>query len=257
MIDVSEATNEILQRLKAKNAAHTHEADLSISFVSIQFLLSRGVIPEMANRQCVQISPQFMDAAWELVRIRVLRPGMKHYTHSQSQSSEQYFSVTAYGAKWLEYFESENFIPADLSSFTTIIEKYRPIFGDGYMQRAVEAYKCYKSGSWLGCCAMSGAAAESILLALAIAKTKNEDDVLKKYRAASGRKTVTDLLLGKKSEGMRREFDGLTFLLHSWRDDAAHGTALQIGKAEADHALLLLMRSAKYAADNYAALTQD
>jgi hypothetical protein len=48
--------------------------------------------------------------------------------------------------------------------------------------------------NYLACCAMAGAAAESILLAVAIAKTGDEDKMLKTYRAAGGRRDLTRLV---------------------------------------------------------------
>jgi hypothetical protein len=59
-----------------------------------------------------------------------------------------------------------------------------------------EAVRCYEAGAYLGCAALCGASAESVLLALAMQK-KTEEEVLKLYLAASGRKKIEDLIVGR------------------------------------------------------------
>jgi hypothetical protein len=68
---------------------------------------------------------------------------------------------------------------AQPGSLAVTLSGYRGRYGDGFHQRSQEAIKCRNAEAWLGCCAMTGAAAESVLLALAIAKAGNEEDVLK------------------------------------------------------------------------------
>jgi hypothetical protein len=46
---------------------------------------------------------------------------------------------------------------------------------------------------------MSGAAAESIMLSTAIAIKGNEDEVLKEYMTASGRRKIENIIIGKAS----------------------------------------------------------
>src|SRR5208283_1226627 len=64
------------------------------------------------------------------------------------------------------------------------------------LQRATEAAKCHQFGNYLACCAMCGAAAESALLAIAIAKTSNEESVLREYRSGGGRQKVMAKIFG-------------------------------------------------------------
>jgi len=68
----------------------------------------------------------------------------------------------------------------------------------------LEAIKCRNAEAWLACCAMSGAAAESVLLALAIAKVGNEEHVLQAYRQSSGRQRVLKLVVGQAT-AIRRD----------------------------------------------------
>jgi hypothetical protein len=94
--------------------------------------------------------------------------------------------------------------------------------------------------------AMCRAAAESILLAIAIAKLGDEQAVLKEYRTASGRVKVENMIIGQASPQLQRGFRGLTSLLNYWRDEAAHGMASTITDHEAFAALAILLRHATF-----------
>jgi len=61
------------------------------------------------------------------------------------------------------------------------------VMPDGYAQRAGEAVSDYRSLNYLSACTMAGVAAESILLATAIAKVGDEGKVLAEYRSSGGR----------------------------------------------------------------------
>jgi hypothetical protein len=64
-------------------------------------------------------------------------------------------------------------------------------FGQSFLQRANEAVQCHRFSAYLACCAMCGAAAEAILLAVAIKKTGDEAATLKTYGGQGGRYKVT------------------------------------------------------------------
>ena len=102
---------------------------------------------------------------------------------------------------------------------------------------------------------MCGAAAESILLSLAIQKTSDEIQVLATYRTASGRRKITQLILQGVSAQTAASFTELTALLNYWRDNASHGIASAISEFEAYEALARLLRFAHFAADHKAELT--
>jgi len=93
---------------------------------------------------------------------------------------------------------------------------------------------------------MCGAAAESILLATAIAKIGNEEDMLRTYATVNGRTRIENLVIGQASEHLKREFRGLTELLKYWRDEAAHGRASVISDNEAYTSLAMLLRYAMF-----------
>lgn len=103
------------------------------------------------------------------------------------------YSITFYGAEWLKRAPARYF-PTERSRYVGVLEKPPRVIGDGFLQRAAEAAVCYGSGNYLACCAMSGAAAESVLLALAIAKTDDPDHILSTYSKRDGRRNVTRIL---------------------------------------------------------------
>jgi hypothetical protein len=94
---------------------------------------------------------------------------------------------------------------------------------------------------------MCGAAAESILLALAIAKNGDEAEVLRMYAAANGRSKVENLLIGQAGDRIKSQVRGLTELMKDWRDEAGHGRFSEISADEAATALDLLLRFALFA----------
>jgi hypothetical protein len=102
---------------------------------------------------------------------------------------------------------------------------------------------------------MCGAAAESILLALAIAKTGDEAEVLKTYNSRSGRSSLVRILTGQVAEPVRRRFTTYSELLNYWRDDAAHGVASDMSDAHAEESLATLLRLAQFSADHLSDLT--
>ena len=71
---------------------------------------------------------------------------------------------------------------------------------------------------------MCGAAAEAIMLAVAIAKTGDEGAVLKAYLRPQGRKRTIDGIIHGARAGLADAFKAATDLLSYWRDEAArHG----------------------------------
>ena len=136
------------------------------------------------------------------------------------------------------------------------MQPFAPRFGGGFLQRAAEAVGCYRTCHYLATCVMCGAAAESILLSVAIAKVTDEEAVLKIYRAASGRRRVIDRITTPTPKGgLREQLEMFAGLLAFWRDDAGHGQNSRITEAEANMALLQLLRFAQFADSEWGALT--
>jgi len=101
---------------------------------------------------------------------------------------------------------------------------------------------------------MCGAAAESIILALAVAKTNDSDGILATYQSSNGRSRVLSRITGQLTDPLR---DGVKLgfdLLKYWRDAAAHGHAVGITEMEAYLAMFTLFRFAIFATDNWVEL---
>jgi hypothetical protein len=102
---------------------------------------------------------------------------------------------------------------------------------------------------------MCGAAAESITLALAIAKRGNEADILKEYGSSGGRGKIERYLLANQDAHITKNLPNYTSLLNEWRDVAAHGDVPSVGEEEAFTALMLLLRFARFAEERWSNIT--
>jgi len=200
-----------------------------------------------------ELSTAFFEAAWELCRRGALRPTVQ-FLGKQGSPEGSGYSITAQGRLWIEKETAEILIGGP-DRISQLFEKFTQQFGAAFLQRASEAAHCHAFGVYLACCAMCGAAAESILLAVAIAKAGGEAPVLASYRTAGGRQKVISTIVGQSRPAIAEPFRTATSLLSYWRDDAAHGLASTISEIEAHHALARLLRFAQFAADQWEELT--
>jgi len=202
------------------------------------------------------LAPPFLDAAWELCRRGILRPGIKtlNLQATSDGSAGAGFSITPFGRVWLNEPEHETFVPTEPERFAKLLEPYRERFGSGFHERAQQALRCYGAHAYLASCAMCGAAAESIMLAAATAKV-GEEKATKLYAGANGRFRIEKLLTGQLSDRLRRELQSSTSLLKYWRDASAHGRAVAIDDNEAFTSIALLLRFAASVDENWASLT--
>ncbi len=203
------------------------------------------------------ISPYFFDASWELCRRGVLRPGIQSFGKQATDdgSAGNGYSVTPFGKKWLAESDKDTFVPTEPGRFAEMLHQYTSVFGAGFHERAQQAVLCYGAHAYLACCVMSGAAAESILLHLAITKDGDEEKILRLYRAANGRKALERMIVGGQKGGVKSQFEICFELLKYWRDEAAHGRKSDIGESEAYTSLGLLLRCALFAKDSHEMLT--
>jgi hypothetical protein len=102
---------------------------------------------------------------------------------------------------------------------------------------------------------MCGAAAESVLLALAVAQSGNESDTLRDYRRSDGRSRIERSLLQGRNSYVHQHLPQFLELLKYGRDDAAHGAAVEINEEVAFVSLLLLLRFAAFTDDRWNELT--
>ena len=163
-------------------------------------------------------SEPFYDAAWNLCTRGVLRPGV---TYPQRQFEYAGiigagFNLTPYGKQWLNQTSGYECIPSEYGRFSQLLSEHSQQFGNGYHIRSQEAVSCYRSHTYLACCVMCGAAAESILLALAIAKIGDEERILRDYGTATGRTKIERLLLSQQNSHVHQELPNYTNLLKYW-----------------------------------------
>lgn len=200
--------------------------------------------------------PQFYAAAWELCRRGILRPGVNRLNAQATDEGNAGagYSITPFGQRWLDESHHDDFVPTEPGRFAEMLAEYRQRFGPGFHQRSQEAVRCYGAHAFLSCVVMCGAATESVILAAAIEK-KDEESVLKLYRAASGRRSVESLLVGQSRSQLQEEYRGYTSLLKYWRDESAHGQSSDIQDNEAYTSLAMLLRLCKFVDDNWAEFT--
>ncbi len=202
-----------------------------------------------------QIAPAFYAAAWELCRRGVLRPGVMDWRGQETEYVNGY-TVTPAGKKWLAEAGQYDYVPIEPGRFSKLLDSFSARFGAGFQERSQEAIRCYGTNAYLGCCAMCGAAAESILLAVAIAKDGDQDKIEKMYLASGGRGRIEKLILGSQPDAVQNECRGYLSLLKYWRDLTAHGKASGITDGEAYTSLAFLLRFARFVNDRWNELTK-
>jgi hypothetical protein len=200
-----------------------------------------------------KLSPIFYEAAWELCRRGIFRPGLRHSNGQATADggSGNGYCITSAGRAWLERTDENLFIPTDPSRFAKLVAKFQDRLGDGYFQRAQEAVICHFAAAYLSCCVMCGAAAESILIRVAVAKIGEESKVMNSYRSSNGRHRVENIIVGQLREPLAGQFCNLMDLLKYWRDEAAHGGFSEISEFEAYEAMARLLRLAHFADDHW------
>jgi hypothetical protein len=234
--------------------ARTRYAHIYLPDLVMRFWQARGSPTAFGDLTDEHYRP-FYDAVWELARIGVIRPGRVAPKGQESANYDfgELWSITEFGFQWLVDASKRSYL--DMSRLSEIFASFTGRFGPGFAQRAVEAVRTYRTGNYLSACAMVGAAAESILLAVAIAKKGNEAEVLKMYQNPSGRSRVTTYVTGKSTQSIARQFQAALHILHYWRDDASHGVHTTISEVEAHAALSELIRLGQFASDNWDALS--
>lgn len=222
------------------------------------YLEKNGVKHQDQEIKLREIIPAFYAAAWDLCRRGILRPGVHSYGAQSTDdgSAGNGYSVTPFGERWLEEADKDDFVPTEPGRFAEMLETFREQFGPGFYERAQEAVRCYGAHAYLACCAMCGAATESIMLSTAVAK-KGEEEVLKVYIAANGRSKIENMIIGQAKEHLQREYRGYVSLVKYWRDESAHGKQSGITDNEAYTSLALLLRFAHFVNDNWAELVQN
>lgn len=256
-MDVEDALLFIVDSLRSNRPCGQYGYDVYVPAVICNYLKEIGFDDPWGSKEMREAAPVFLSASWELCRRGILRPGVVTWdaqaTHDGSAGHG--YSITPFGNLWLSEPEKDIYVPTEPERFARLLSEYKDIFQPSFHQRAQEAVRCYDAHAYIACCAMCGGAAESIFLTVAIAKLKNEEEVLKTYLSANGRSRVEKQVIGQAKERLKREFSGFTTLLKYWRDSSAHGSAVSISDNEAYTSIALLLRYAAFIKDNWKDLT--
>jgi len=250
-----DATKLLIQLLK--NPDHgsfgAYGYDFYLPHAIITYFRKNSIAENKAYGFLDKNMPFLYAAAWELCRRGILRPGVKKYgaqATDQGNAGDGY-SLTPFGEIWLKEANKDDFVPTEPERFGEILSQYKDRFGIGFHERGQQAVRCYGAHAYLACCAMCGAAAESIVLSLAIAKTGDEARILKEYASAGGRIKLDNIIIGKSKLRLKEEYSVHTTLLKYWRDESAHGRSSKIGDNEAYTSLGLLLRLAMFVSNNW------
>lgn len=229
--------------------------DLYLPNVMQEYLITvQGIELQNTKGKYMEIiSPLFYSAAWNLCRRGILRPGVSSWGKQSTDrgSAGDGYSITIFGYEWLKECDEDDYVPSEPERFAKILSNFGPRFGPGFNERAQEAIRCYGAHTYIACCAMCGAATESIILSIAIAKNGDEDKILKIYFSRGGRGRIENLIIGQKEMNIKNEFLGYSSLLKYWRDVASHGKKSNITDNEAYTSLALLLRFAQFANERW------
>src|SRR5579885_1107917 len=232
---------DLLQRNQAGNYGYDLYARRGAEAAALRIHRDDGQARERAT---LELSPIFFDAAWELCRRGIVRPGVRR-ANDQAVDDGGY-SLTSLGRAALPGLDVTSVLLAQPGSLAATFQQYEGRFGGGFLQRAQEAIKCRNAEAWLACCDMVGAAAESVLLALAIAKLGTEAQALALYKRANGRQLLLNAIVGQANAQRRDALTTFAGIVSLWRDEAAHGQRSPISTANADEALRQLLHMCQW-----------
>lgn len=206
------------------------------------------------ERNIIEEKLPFLNAIWGLCLRGILRPGAVVFHAGSTPGGD--FALTTYGLHWLQTTDPDEATPMEYGRFSELLGRHGQRFGAAYHARSQEAIRCYEAHTYYACCAMCGAAAESILLALASTKMGGQA-ALHVYLRARGRSNIRNELVGKVRTDLQSRFDNYLELMSYWRDEAAHGISRAIGEEESFTSLLLLLRFARLADNEWSTLTNS
>jgi hypothetical protein len=201
----------------------------------------------------------FHDAAWELARRGILRPGpafpaLRFVMGGPNSTEANGFSLTEMGREWISKHDQQVLFPVDPGRFSALLVTYGNHFGPAFMQRISEANGCYRTLNYFAACAMAGAACESILLAIGSAK-RGEKEAIRIYTGRDGRRLLIKAITSDLSVSLKQPIETAASILSYWRDDAAHGYVTEITEFSAHDALSRLLRFAQFVDRNWDQLT--
>jgi hypothetical protein len=254
-----EATAFLLQSLRqiisARQRGSEDGCDIQVASVASEWADSRHLLDvESRSNLSRRINAMFLDAAWELCRRGLLRPGAL-LSGLKGISDDTGYSLTTHGEAWLTFAADGDWITLQPDTLSNVFGKYRTRLGEGYYQRSQEAIRCRNADAWLAACAMVGAAAESILLAAAIAKTRDEGRVMRAYISSRSPKRLPDIVVGQAPAHLARAFRSGMGLISYWRDVDVHAQMSAVSALETEQAIHRLLMLAQFCHENWDELT--
>ena len=162
---------DFIARPRAAAAYSDYGYDVYVPNVVAAYLADIEKIPQHPVRDHPrgrELTPFFFDAAWELCRRGALRPGVPNGGNADNRG----FSVTNLGRSWIASGALAPIV-LDIARLSELFATLSGRLGAGFLQPANEAARCHSFGANLAACAMRGAAAKSVMLAVAIAKTRD------------------------------------------------------------------------------------
>lgn len=192
----------------------------------------------------------FLDATWELCRLGIVRPGRRL---SADEARGLRFTLTESGRQQLLDASAQGLVTVAGAAIVKELEQHTARFGEAFIERVKDAVTSHSAGAHLACCAMCGAAAETILLSLAIALGGDEDEVLKEYLSRSGRAALMKRIKARLSHSDSLQLETYAKPLDYWRDAASHGLPARVLSGTAFQNLQLVRHLAHFVAGRWPA----
>ncbi|WP_374331357.1 hypothetical protein [Aestuariivirga sp.] len=255
-LSLDEAIGFLIQRAheRLNTEAYDYGYDLQVDSALDAFLgsMQYGQLRDQARRV---LFPIMAEAAWELCKRGVLRPGVSKWG-GQGLDTGHGYTITAAGRDWLSNGATDDYLLMQPGSLAASLREHASLFGLGYEQRVREALICRDVQAWLSCCAMAGAAAEAILISLAIQILGDETKVFSIYNSKSGRHELQKAVRRDWKEHDATQLNTMMKIVAYWRDDAAHGRFIDVTQATAEEALRQLLHLSLWVGREWARLTR-
>jgi hypothetical protein len=252
-VNQAEAEALIIQFIRDRPTITDFHVSGALDYYVYEHLKQR-LRSESADALKEEIAQVFLDAAWDLALLGVLRPGGSSWPVWDKFDGTRY-AVSEFGHRWASEGTEDAFVPVGSETYVELLRPYTE-FGAPFFERAREAARCWKVKAFLACCSMCGAAAESILVAAAIAKKGDSPSVLSTYNSKGGRRKLELLLSGQVRADVKEVLAPLFGLVKLWRDEASHGGPSGIGQAAARTSLQALFLYARHVHHNWSEITR-
>lgn len=209
------ALNFLIERLrKTLHAPPQARCDVDLTNIAWEFMVAHENVPAAGRTRqhearIEELSEYFLNAAWHLARLGVLRPGKRQYAPSADAHWEgRSYTFTEFGRAWLGR-PLDELVLVNPDRTAQLLGRYRQRFGAAFLQRGIEAGECYRAQLYLACVAMCGAAREAVLVALANERM-DRAEVEQLYLSSGGRGRLETNVLGQLPPDVRARLKELS-----------------------------------------------